>query len=390
MSISQTMKNQIASSADLSRMFGLKSVMLSDGTGRPVYDFSIGNPDLLPPETVRAAILDVANENQEHGYTPTAGWPVARKAVAKYISKEQDTTLEFSNIIMTAGAAGGLNCIFKTLLDPGDEVILIGPYFVEYPIYVHNHGGIARIVSSNQDFSLNLDNISAAINSKTRAILINSPNNPTGKIYTQSEITALAKLLQSSSLQIGRPIYLVSDEPYRNIIFDQNVLAKLMPHYNDVILVGSFSKDMSLAGERIGYVAVHPKSSGHEAIEAGVTLANRILGFVNAPSLIQRVIAKTIGTNVDVQPYQSRRDALVAMLKDVGYSCQAPEGGFFMLLKCPIADDQQFVETLLKERILALPGKMFGRPGYFRLSILVSLNAIQEVKASFAKVLALY
>ncbi len=352
-----------------------------------VCDFSLGNPDLAPPDAFQKALEVAASDRSPgvHAYMPNAGIPMTRKKVAGFVGREHQVPVSEEEIIMTCGAAGGLNIIFKAILEPGDQVIVPRPYFVEYGFYVDNHGGKLVPVESNRDFSLNMDKIDGAINPSTKAVLINSPNNPSGKIYSNDEIKALSDLLARASKTIGHPIFLVSDEPYRRLVFDDLEVPPILKHYRDSLITTSFSKDLSIPGERIGYVAVHPDISSREAMIGALTLANRILGYVNAPALMQRVISMSLDACVDTGTYQRRRDQFAEILRDAGYDFIMPQGAFYFFPRTPIPDDTQFVRLLLEELILAVPGSGFGMPGHFRLAFCVDEEVIGRSRKGFKR-----
>jgi aspartate aminotransferase len=354
-----------------------------------VFDFSLGNPDLEPPARFGEALRSVVNELPAgaHGYMPNAGYEETRAAVASYVSREQGIEVSSEHVVMTCGAAGGLNCILKALLDPDDEVIVPAPYFVEYGFYAENHGGRLKVVSTRDDFSLDLGSIAAAINSRTKVILINSPNNPSGQVYDKSSLVDLGDLLATSSTKLDKTLYLVSDEPYRKIVYDGVSVPSILEHYTNSIVATSYSKDISLPGERLGYLVVHPEAAQAEAIMAGLILANRVLGFVNAPALMQRVVRDLQGSCVDVGVYQARRDRLCQGLTDAGYQFVRPRGGLYLFPKSPIADDVAFVRLLQEENILVVPGSGFGSPGYFRISYCVEEQVIERSIPGFARAL---
>jgi aspartate aminotransferase len=352
-----------------------------------VYDFSLGNPDLEPPEKFRQVLSSVIAESPTgaHGYMPNAGYEETRAAVAEYVSREQGVRVGSEHVVMTCGAAGALNCIFKALLDPGDEVIVSAPYFVEYGFYADNHGGQIRVVSTGEDFTLDLGAIEKAINSRTKVVLINSPNNPSGQIYHRTSLQQLGDLLATSSKKMGRTLYLVSDEPYRKIVYDGFEVPSIFEPYPNSIVATSYSKDVSLPGERLGYLVVHPEADEVEGLMGGFVLANRILGFVNAPALMQRVVTHLQGACVDVGVYQARRDLFCQGLADAGYELVKPRGAFYLFPKSPVADDVSFVRLLQEENILVVPGSGFGSPGYFRIAYCVGKKTIESGMPGFAR-----
>lgn len=365
--------------------------MFEEGTRRKallgeenVFDFSIGNPDLPPPpEFYDALNLLVRARDGIHGYMPNAGYQATRKVVAEIASREQEVKIEEQHIVMTCGAAGGLNTVFRTILNPGDQVIVPKPFFVEYGFYINNCSGEIVNAETNGDFSLNADNIERLINEKTRAVLINSPNNPTGKIYSENDIRTLSSVLERSSTRYHRPIYLLSDEPYRKIVYDGIRVPSVFKQYRQSIVVTSYSKTLSVPGERIGYIAANPSCKGIDTLMSGLVLSTRILGFVNAPALMQRVIAKLKEPTVRVDVYQKRRDVLMEGLGKAGYTFVKPEGAFYLFCKSPIEDDIRFTNILQERNILVAPGTAFGGPGYFRISYTVDENVIKNSLPGF-------
>jgi len=352
-----------------------------------VYDFSLGNPDLEPPEKFRQVISSVIAESPAgaHGYMPNAGYEETRAAVADYVSREQGVRVESEYVVMTCGAAGALNCIFKALLNPGEEVIVSAPYFVEYGFYADNHGGQIRVVSTGDDFTLDLVAIEKAINSRTKVVLINSPNNPSGQVYDRTSLQQLGDLLATSSKKMGRTLYLVSDEPYRKIVYDGFEVPSIFEAYANSIVATSYSKDVSLPGERLGYLVLHPEADEVKGLMGGFVLANRILGFVNAPALMQRVVTHLQGACVDVGVYQARRDLFCQGLADAGYELIKPRGAFYLFPKSPVADEVSFVRSLQEENILVVPGSGFGSPGYFRIAYCVGKKTIESAMPGFAR-----
>jgi aspartate aminotransferase len=354
-----------------------------------VFDFSLGNPNLDPPPQFREVVRDLLSLSTpcQHGYMPNAGFVDTRKAVADYLSKHNPARFSAEHIVMTVGAGGGLNVVLKTILNPGEEVIIPSPYFVEYNFYLDNHQGVPKVAPTRPDFSLDLSAIEAAFSPKTRAVLINSPHNPTGRVYGEGDLAALGRLLSRKSKELGHPVYLISDEPYRKIIYDGVEVPSIFAAYKDSFLVTSFSKDLSLAGERIGYIAAHPEISGKETILDGLVLCNRILGFVNAPALMQRAIAHLLEASVDVTIYRRRRDMLCDALGAFGYEFVKPEGAFYLFPKSPIADDVQFVTALQEENILTVPGSGFMGPGHFRIAYCVPDDVIERALPGFERVI---
>ncbi len=335
-----------------------------------VFDFSLGNPDVPSPPAFKKALRELANdESLSHGYMPSPGHPHVRQALADYISSEHGVNITADSIIMTVGAAGALNNILKALINPGEEILTPSPYFVGYNQYSFIAGAKLETAASDDNFHLDLHAIEAAISEKTRVMLINSPNNPTGAIYSSEELAGLGDILNQASQKFGRRIYLVSDEPYRKIAYDVDV-PTIFQAYSHSIIVSSYSKELSLAGERIGYLIVHPDAEDAQLVYGAAAVANTMY-CVNAPSMIQQVVAKVQGISVDVSIYRRRRDMLCEGLSEAGYEFNVPEGAFYLFPKSPIPDDIKFINRLKEELILAVPGVGFGAPGDFRLSYAV-------------------
>lgn len=364
-------KSHLGNSSMIRRMFEAGIELKKKYGAENVFDYSLGNPDIPAPETVKTALQEIAGHADEpfaFGYMPNAGLPDARKALAQKISAEQGVTISGDQLVVTVGAAGGLNVFFRAVLEEGDEVLCPSPYFVEYGFYAGNYGGVLKSVPTKEDFSLDIDAFDKAITAKTRAVIIDSPNNPTGQIYSAQEIAALAEVLKKHSAANGRPIYLISDEPYRFLNFDGVEIPGVFQYYDASVVIGSFSKNLSLAGARIGFIAVNSKLENNEELMAGLIMCNRILGFVNAPVIAQKLILKCIDSEVDLNIYRRRRDALAKVLSDAGIEFTMPRGAFYFFPKSPVADEQKFVDALLNERVLAVSGKGFGKPGYIRLA----------------------
>ena len=387
MAIASKMTAAIQSSSWIRRMFEegaeLKARLGTDN----VYDFTLGNPDLEPPEAVKSALLEAVRDTRPglHGYMPNAGFPAARQALAEHLAGLHKITFAPEDIIMTCGAAGALNVILKTLLDPWEEVIILAPFFPEYLFYIENHGGVARVVQTDNNFLPLIKEVEQAINDHTRAVIINSPNNPTGQVYDEAMLQSLGQILAAGSARFGRPIYLINDEPYRRLVYDNVTLPSVFQAYPESLVATSFSKDLSLPGERIGYIAVNPKAQARTELMAGMILANRILGYINAPALMQRVITKLTETSVDIAPYSRRRELFSRILEEIGYDFIKPKGAFYLFPRSPLADDVAFVQELKKENILAVPGRGFGRPGYFRLAFCVPESTIAGAAPGLAR-----
>ena len=355
-----------------------------------VYDFSIGNPDLDPPSEVVEAIEEIAADTSPmcHGYMPNPGYMQARQAMAEKTSLEQGTAVPADCVIMSVGAAGAMNCVFKALLNVGDEVIVPVPYFAEYVHYCANHGGTLRPVPTKNDFSLDIDAIKAALTEKTAAVIINSPNNPTGRIYSREEIQALSAVLTAHGEKTGRYPYIVCDEPYRAITYGGKKVAPVFPEYRQAVLVTSFAKNLSVPGERIGYIAVNPASDDASEMVAACILATRILGFVNAPAFFQKVIARSWNARCDYSLYEKRCREIMEIMDYAGLQYAKPEGAFYLFVKVPEGwngDDMAFTEHLKKFNILCAPGTGFGGKGWFRISYCVAEKTILNSKEAFYK-----
>jgi len=387
MSIARKIKSSISKSSMIRKMFEEGALMKKKYGADKVFDFSLGNPNVEPPEYFKKELISIAGLiiPNKHGYMPPAGYQETRQAVAEKINKTHGLKLNADHVIMSCGAAGALNVIFKSLLDPEDEVIVPTPYFVEYPFYVDNYRGVVKFVSTGADFSLDIKAIAAAISDNTKAVLINSPNNPTGKVYSQQNIDDLAKLLTEKGKELNKTIYLVSDEPYVEIVYDGITVPSILKVYKNSIIAYSYSKTLSLPGERIGYIAVNPEiEQGTDLINA-LVLCTRIMGFVNAPALMQRIVAKLQDAAVDVKVYQKKRDILCEGLAKAGYKFEKPQGAFYLFVQSPIPDDVEFVKMLLKKNILVVPGSGFGGPGYFRIAFCVDDATIINSLPGFAE-----
>jgi aspartate aminotransferase len=388
MSIAKHIESIITKSSWIRKMFEEGARLKAEHGAKNVFDFSLGNPNVQPPEKFRKVLADTVNSlgYGDHAYMSNTGYPHVRKAVANYLSGEQGAPVTENEVIMTCGAAGALNIILKTILDPGDEVITPAPCFVEYGFYAGNHGGVLKTAPTNKDFSLDLNALSSAITEKTKAVLINSPNNPTGQIYSKESLIELGKLLTEKSKKYGKTIYLLSDEPYRKIIYDNGKMPGIFTCYRETIIATSYSKDISIPGERIGFAAVNPAATYKDALLGGMALANRILGFVNAPALMQRVVASMQGESVDVSEYARKRELLCSGLAECGYKFVKPPGAFYLFPETPIEDDVKFVMALQEELILVVPGSGFMGPGHFRIAFCVDDETIINAMPGFKKV----
>ncbi|UCD70761.1 MAG: pyridoxal phosphate-dependent aminotransferase [Syntrophobacterales bacterium] len=350
-----------------------------------IFDFSLGNPIAEPPGEFFDELRKIAN-NPIPGmcrYMTNNGYEETRKSIASLLSEETGFSFTERQIIMSTGAAGGLNIALKSILDPGDEVITSCPYFVEYRFYMDNHGGTLKTVDSRDDFSLDLLAIEGAINKKTKAVIINSPNNPTGVVYDKEPLIQLGQILGEKSAKYGRTIFLLCDEAYKRIVYDSVKLPDVFSIYDHCISVISHSKDLSIPGERIGYVAISPSADGKERLADAMTFANRTLGFVNAPALMQRLVGRLTHVSVDISEYQEKRDLFYNGLVDFGYSIVKPMGAFYLFPRCPIDDDVAFVRALQAKNILTAPGRGFGRPGHIRIAYCVERRVIEASLEGF-------
>ncbi len=387
MSVSQRIKASMASSSWIRRMFEEGAELKARLGPDKVFDFTLGNPDLEPPARFKEALVAAARDETPgvHSYMPNAGLLNCRQALAVSLQQQYGEPFEAQDLILSCGAAGGLNVALKAILDPGDEVVIFAPYFPEYFFYADNHGGIAKVAETDETFDLDLNRLEAALSPRTRAVLINSPNNPTGRVYSEETLKALGALLGSHAARHGRQIYLVADEPYSRLIYDDHILPSIFAAYPDTLLVTSFSKDLSIPGERLGLVAVSSKVQDREELIAALILTNRILGFVNAPALMQRAVAQVAGLRVDITPYARRRELFSQVLAQAGIEFFKPQGAFYFFPKAPGGDDLAFVERLKQENILAVPGRGFGRAGHFRLAFCVPEQVIEQAAPGFAR-----
>jgi aspartate aminotransferase len=387
MAVAQKMRQFVESGSWIRKMFEEGARMKKIHGADNVYDFSLGNPYVPPPQLVKDKLIELAlrDDPTMHAYMPNVGLESTRSAVSAYLCQEYCIPLAQDHIVATCGAAGGLNIIFKALLDPGDEVICPAPYFVEYGFYVDNHGGVLKTVPTHEDFTLDLERMAEAIGSRTKVVLINSPNNPTGQIYSEESLSRLGEILVQKSRQNNRTIYLVSDEPYRKIVYDNCCVPCIFQFYPHTLIATSYSKDLSIPGERIGFVAVSPQAENVQELVGTLSLANRILGFVNAPGMMQRLVAELQGICVDVDLYRRKRNRLVQGLKDIGYELTVPPGAFYLFPKSPLVDDVAFVGILKDQNILGVPGKGFGGSGHFRLAYCVSDETIEGSLPGFER-----
>jgi aspartate aminotransferase len=385
MAISRKVKNSLNGASWVRQMFEEGEAMKKLYGEQNVFDFSLGNPNLEPPESLKKALKALADRPIPgmHRYMQNSGYSETRKAIAEYLNEESGLPFDEKHVVMTVGAAGGLNIVLKAILDEGDEVIVPSPYFMEFRFYIENCGGQMRLVDTREDFSLNLPEIEKAIGAKTKALLINSPNNPTGVVYDQGSIEKLGELLKKKSQELGKTLYLITDEAYRRIVFDQIRLPIAFHHYPHTIRVTSHSKDLSLAGERIGYIAVSPLCEEVDELISAIVFALRTLGFVNAPALMQRLVAPLQRNSVNIREYEEKRDLFYNSLISFGYDVVKPQGAFYLFPKTPVEDDLAFVKELQSRKILTVPGRGFGKPGYFRIAYAVDKKVIEAALPGF-------
>ncbi len=383
------MQELVKNSSVIRAMFEEGKKLSAQYGSENVYDFSLGNPNVTPPTSIKTAICELLEEehpNVLHGYMNNSGYEDVRETIATYLNQLHGTALSFEHIVMTCGAAGGLNVIFKTLLNPEDEVIVFAPFFGEYKNYVDNFDGKLVVVPPNlATFEPNLQAFEDAITPRTKVVIINTPNNPTGVIYSDETLTQLGAILKAKEVALGTSIYLVSDEPYRELAYDDVEVPCLLKYHTNTFIGYSYSKSLSLPGERIGYVVVHPEMNDVDSILGGLNVANRILGFVNAPSLFQKVIAKCLTNEVDISYYKRNRDLLYNHLIALGFECIKPQGAFYLFPKSPFADEKAFCALAKTFNILIVPGSSFGCPGYVRLAYCTSYEMIERSLTAFDK-----
>ena len=379
MAISRKLQQQMAEGGWIRKMFE-EGIALKKRFGESnVFDLTLGNPVMEPPDEFRQELRRWVNEPSAgmHRYMPNAGYPETRAAVAEYLSSVTGLPFTQNEVVMTCGAAGGINVVLKTILEAGDEVIIFSPYFVEYIYYIDNAQGIPRIVPSDSQFVPDLKILEENITPKTRAVLVNSPNNPTGVVYSDETLRGIGNLLDKKERELGTEIFLISDDIYRRLVYDEVECPYVFQYHPRTVVTTSFSKDLALPGERIGYVAINPQYDGREQLFNGFVFCNRVLGFVNAPALMQNVVRALQDVWVDIDEYVRKRDFLYKNLTEMGYSVEKPTGAFYMFPESPIEDDAAFVKELQKYNVLVVPGKGFGAPGYFRISYCVEDRVIE-------------
>lgn len=393
--ISQKMETMVANSSAIRAMFEEGTRLAKLYGAENVYDFSLGNPNVPAPEAVKTAIKEILDDEDTlmvHGYTNSnAGYEDVRAAIAASLNKRFDTKFESKNITMTVGAAGGLNVILKALLNPGDEVIAFAPYFGEYRSYTNNFDGVLVEVSPNTEtFQPKLDEFETKITAKTKAVIVNTPNNPTGVVYSEETIKKLAAIMEKKQQEYGTDIYLISDEPYRELVYGDVEVPYLTKYYDNTIVGYSYSKSLSLPGERIGYLVIPDEVKDSELVIGAANVANRILGFVNAPTLQQRVVAKCLDAKTDISYYDRNRETLYNGLKEIGFECIKPEGAFYLWVKSPVENEKEFVAAAKKYNLLIVPGSSFAGPGYVRIAYCVAYETIVNSLPKFAELMKEY
>ena len=385
--ISEKMKKLAENNSVIRAMFEEGKQMAREFGADNVYDFSLGNPSVPAPDAIKTAVEEILKEEDSlviHGYMSNVGYEDVRETIAQNLNKRFGTDFNACNLIMTVGAAGGLNVILKTLLNPGDEVLTFAPYFTEYGNYVMNYDGILKVVSPNTvDFQLNLQEFAEKITPRTKAVIINNPNNPTGVVYSHETCMELGRILREKQHEFGTSIYLISDEPYRELVYDGVEVPFLTKYYANTIVGYSWSKSLSLPGERIGYLLIPNEVDDFELVYSAASIATRVSGFVNAPSLLQKVVAKCIDEQTDVEAYNKNRETLYNGLKECGFDCIKPQGAFYLFVKAPNPDEKEFVQRAKKYHILMVPGSSFACPGYVRVAYCVSYDTIMRSMPSF-------
>ncbi|HCF51492.1 MAG TPA: pyridoxal phosphate-dependent aminotransferase [Syntrophomonas sp.] len=385
--ISEQIKTDLHNASWIRAMFEEGERLRAIYGAEKVFDFSLGNPDYEPPARVGDTLKKLVVDETPglHRYTSNAGYADVREKIAAGLARESGLPLGTQHIIMTCGAAGGLNVVLKTILNPGNEVILLAPYFVEYHFYVNNHGGKAAVVPTGDDFLPDPDLLARSITPQTRAIIINSPNNPTGVVYSQQALQAMAAVINAKEQEYGTEILAISDEPYYKLVYEGARVTNLMTIFKNAAIVNSFSKSLALPGERIGYIAVSPNIEAVELMTDGLVFANRTLGYVNAPSIFQKVVAECLDEGPDTDEYQRRRDTLYNHITGLGFTCVKPQGAFYLFPKSPEPDDVTFVQKALEYNLLLVPGRGFAMPGFFRMAYCVDIKTIERALPAFDK-----
>ncbi len=387
--ISEKMKGLVNNNSVIRQMFEEGKIMAEKYGKENVYDFSLGNPNVPAPERVREAVAKLLESEDPviiHGYMNNAGYPEVREKIAASINKRFGTSFDENNIMMTVGAAAGLNCALKAILNPGDEVLTFAPYFVEYKNYVANYDAELRAIDPDTStFMPDVEALERSITSRTRALIINTPNNPTGVIYSEETIKKIAEVLEKKQKELGIEIFLISDEPYRELVYNGDEVPYVTKYYDHTIVCYSFSKTLSLPGERIGYLVVPTEADPSGELFTAITIANRVIGCVNAPSLFQKVVAECLDEKADIDFYKANRDILYKGLTEAGFTCIEPQGAFYLFMKSPVSDEKEFVAEAKKEHILIVPGSSFAGPGYVRISYCVARDTIVNSLPGFKR-----
>ncbi len=389
MSIAHHIRNALQHASMIRRVADEGIKMRQDGQG-PVFDLSLGNPLIEPPPAFYESMKQLLARGKTglHRYMPNNGYPETRAAIAAWLRTDLDLPFTGQHVFLSVGAAGGINTLFKALLGPSEEVIFFAPYFVEYGFYTSNHGGLPVIVETNDEFQIDAESLRKAVTEKTRIVMINTPNNPTGVVYTAESLRNISEVLRDASARYGRPIYLLNDTPYRRMVYDEYVDAQApdpMHFYEHTIIATSFSKDLAIPGERIGYVAFSPQIEDIQEIDEAMAFCARILGFVNAPAWMQHLLPSLLDTQVDMSWYAKKRQRLLSFLRLTGYTCTTPKGAFYIYPKAPGGDDMAFYQELKRHRVLVVPGSGFGRAGYFRIAYCMNDETIDGALPAFAK-----
>jgi len=387
MTIARSIDQALERASWIRRMFEAGEDLKQRFGADRVFDFSLGNPILEPPPQLQHALRDLVNAPPpgSHRYMANNGYLATREAVARRIGAEQQIEIAAEDVVMTVGAAGAIHSTLHSLLDPDDEVIIFAPYFVEYLFYIAAHNGKVRIVETTDDFDIDLDAVAAAISERTKAIIVNTPNNPTGRIYSQQRMADLARVLGEGERRWGHAIYLLADTPYARITYDGLTNPLLFADHPNTVINHSHSKDLGLAGERIGYLVISPRAAHRERLRAACTFSNRVLGYVNAPALMQHAVARSIDATVDTSSYIRAREALTSGLAQIGYQFFRPQGAFYLFPRCPIDDDVRFTELLREQNVLVVPGRGFGRAGHIRIAYCVDPETVERSLPCFAE-----
>ena len=392
--VSKQILLDIQNSSGVRAMFTEGKELAAKVGAENVYDFSLGNPCTPVPEAYTKAMMDIIQEEDSielHGYMDNMGYPEVRKAVAENLNERFGTTFDTKNIVMTTGAAAALNVIMRVLIEPGDELMVFAPFFTEYRNYCNTWKGVLTVVEPDYEtFLPNLEDMEKKVTEKTKAVIINNPVNPSGVIYSEEMIQKIAAVLEKKQQEYGHAIYLISDEPYREIVYNGKTVPFLTKYYQNTFITYSFSKSLSVPGDRIGYIAVPDEMEDSETVLSGLAVANRVLGFVNAPALMQKAVARCLNEQTDIDFYRKNRELIYTELKKMGYSCVEPDGTFYLYVKSPVADEKEFVQEAKKYHIMLVPGSAFGTPGYVRLAYCVPYERIQRSLPAFQKLAEQY